>query len=134
MSELCDRLLPPEPEAVAPDGSLVRLLCAVDQASMAHFELGPGEVSRPVVHRTVEEIWFVLEGLGVMWRKHPSQLPYEVDLRPQVSLTIPVGTTFQFKNTGRLPLAIVGVTIPPWPGDGEAMPGDGPWVPSVGSS
>jgi mannose-6-phosphate isomerase-like protein (cupin superfamily) len=134
VSEFCHRLLPPEPDAVAPDGSLVRLLCAVDRASMAHFEFGPGEVSRPVVHRTVEEIWFVLDGLGVLWRQRPPQPPYEIDLRPQMSLTIPVGTAFQFKNTGRLPLTIVGVTIPPWPGTGEAMPADGPWVPSVGSS
>ena len=36
---------------------------------MAHFELVPGETSRAVAHRTIEEIWFFLGGRGEMWRK-----------------------------------------------------------------
>jgi mannose-6-phosphate isomerase-like protein (cupin superfamily) len=48
------------------------------------------------------------------------------------SLSIPVGTTFQFRNTGPGTLAAVGVTMPPWPGPGEAELMDGgPWVPTV---
>jgi mannose-6-phosphate isomerase-like protein (cupin superfamily) len=34
--------------------------------SMAHFELAAGKTSRSVTHRTVDEIWYFLEGLGVM--------------------------------------------------------------------
>jgi mannose-6-phosphate isomerase-like protein (cupin superfamily) len=44
-----------------------------------------------------------------------------------VSLDIPLGTTFQFRSTGDEPLAAVGTTMPPWPGDDEAEPADGPW-------
>ena len=36
---------------------------------MAHFSLGPGETSRAVAHRTVEEIWFFVSGQGEMWRR-----------------------------------------------------------------
>jgi hypothetical protein len=49
-----------------------------------------------------------------------------------MSLSIPVGTAFQFQATDREEdLAAVGVTIPSWPGDGEAVTCHGPWPPSV---
>jgi mannose-6-phosphate isomerase-like protein (cupin superfamily) len=124
-----EKLLPTRHDAVAPDGSLVRLLPSLPRGSMAHFELGAGEVSRPKRHRTVEEIWYVVRGLGRMWRHQEGLEPREIDLRPGVALTIPVGTSFQFRNTGREPLAAIGITMPPWPGEGEAIDADGPWTP-----
>ena len=60
--------LPALPDAVAPDGSLVRVLLRLDGGSMAHFELPAGQISKAVMHRTVEEIWFFLGGRGEMWR------------------------------------------------------------------
>ena len=36
------------------------------------------------------------------------------------SLTIPVGTSFQFRSTGAEPLTVVAITMPPWAGDQEA--------------
>ena len=116
-------------DAVAPDGSLVRLLPGLPAGGMAHFELDGGEVSIPQQHRTVSEIWYVLGGQGSMWRRAPSGETTELDLRAGVALTIPVGTGFQFKNTGRVPLEAIGVTMPPWPGEGEAFTVDGPWEP-----
>jgi mannose-6-phosphate isomerase-like protein (cupin superfamily) len=44
-----------------------------------------------------------------------------------VCLTIPLGTHFQFRATGSAPLAALGVTMPPWPGEGEAVPVQGRW-------
>ena len=43
-----DALLPTRRDAIAPDGSQVRFLVRLPGGSMAHFELGPGEVSRPM--------------------------------------------------------------------------------------
>ena len=63
-----EKLLPTRHDDVAPDGSQVRLLLRLAAGSMAHFELGAGEVSRPLRHRTVSEIWYVVQGLGQMWR------------------------------------------------------------------
>jgi mannose-6-phosphate isomerase-like protein (cupin superfamily) len=128
-----EKLLPTRHDAIASDGSLVRLLPSVAEGSMAHFELGAGEVSRPQRHRTVEEIWYILGGLGRMWRHQEGLEPREIDLRPGMALTIPVGTSFQFRNTGREPLAAIGVTMPPWPGEGEAIDADGPWTPILRS-
>jgi mannose-6-phosphate isomerase-like protein (cupin superfamily) len=126
-----NKLLPTNHDTVAPDGSLVRLLVRVTGASMAHFELGAGEVSIPQQHRTVNEIWYVLGGLGSMWRLSATGEASTIDLRAGVALTIPVGTSFQFRNTGRVPLEVIGVTQPPWPGEGEARAVDGQWEPLI---
>ena len=97
---------------------------------MAHFELAPGKTSKAVTHRTVEEIWFVLTGRGEMWRRQGEQQEI-VDVCPGVCLTIPLGTHFQFRSFGDEPLSALGVTLPPWPGEGEAIAVDGEWVPTV---
>ena len=122
--------LPAEPDALAPDGAKVRLLPALAAGGMAHFELAPGKTSRPVAHRTVEEIWYFLGGSGEMWRKQDGREEV-VTLEPGVSITIPLGTHFQFRVTGGEPLAAVAVTMPPWPGQDEANPVEGRWRPTV---
>ena len=50
------------PDAVAPDGTAVRLLLALAGGSFAHFELPAGAVSHAVAHRSVEEIWYFVSG------------------------------------------------------------------------
>jgi mannose-6-phosphate isomerase-like protein (cupin superfamily) len=122
--------LPSRPDAIAPDGSDVRLLGSLGGGSMAHFELAPGETSTAVAHRTVEEIWYFVGGRGEMWRRLGEQEEV-VPVDTGVSLTIPVGTHFQFRSFGDEPLAAIGVTMPPWPGDGEAYAVPGKWPPSV---
>ena len=81
---------------------------------MAQFTLPSGRTSRPVVHRTVEEIWYIVSGEGEMWRKH-DHAEQVTALHPGVGLTIPVGTAFQFSAAENAPLAAIGVTMPPWP-------------------
>jgi mannose-6-phosphate isomerase-like protein (cupin superfamily) len=114
----------------APDGSDVRLLCALDRGSMAHFELASGQVSRAVMHRTVEELWFFVAGRGRMWRAKDG-VEETVVVRPGIALSIPTGTAFQFRSDDGEPLAAIGVTMPPWPGDGEAVPCHGVWDATV---
>lgn len=130
MSPFATKRLPRDPDVTAPDGSEVRILLSLAGGSMAHFQLAPGAVSRAVVHRTVEEIWYVLMGSGEMWRAHAGQAEI-IALAPGLCLTIPVGTSFQFRNLGAQPLAAVAVTIPPWPGADEAVFTEGAWPPTV---
>jgi mannose-6-phosphate isomerase-like protein (cupin superfamily) len=114
------------PDAIAPDGSEVRVLCATERGSMAMFTLSPGTVSKVVVHRTVEELWYVVAGTGRMWRQFGEQEEV-TELSPGVSLSIPLGTRFQFRCDGAVPLSAIGVTMPPWPGEDEAVISNGPW-------
>lgn len=123
------KLLPQAADAIAPDGSEVRLLLGLRGGGMAHFRLAAGQVSKAVTHRTVEEIWYFLSGRGQMWRRLGDQ-EETVDVGPGVCLTIPLGARFQFRASEEAPLAALGVTMPPWPGDGEAAVVEGPWRPS----
>jgi len=123
--------LPARRDVVATDGSDVRLLLSLPGGSMAHFELPPGQVSQAVTHRTVDEIWFVLSGRGEMWRAQDGQTESTVQLEAGMCVTIPLGTRFQFRSIGAKALAAVGVTMPPWPGDGEAVLVDGKWPATV---
>lgn len=113
-------------DVLAPDGSEIRVLAGLARASMAHGTLPPGQVSRAVVHRTVEEIWYVLSGQGEIWRQRGEDEAV-VAMTPGVSLTIPTGMRFQFRNTGDEPLCFIMCTMPPWPGEDEAVPAPGHW-------
>jgi mannose-6-phosphate isomerase-like protein (cupin superfamily) len=99
------KTLAAEPDATAPDGTSVRLLPALAGGSLAHFELPAGAVSHAVTHRTVEEIWYVVAGRGVLWRRAGAE---------------------------DRPFAFVAVTMPPWPGEGEAEAVEGKWRPTAG--
>lgn len=118
--------LPALPTVTAPDGSDVRVLLSLPGGSMAHFELAAGQVSQAVVHRTVEELWYVVAGRGEMWRGQGDREEV-VPLEPGVCLSIPVGTRFQFRASPSQSVAAVGVTMPPWPGPDEAVPVAGRW-------
>ncbi|MHB1319833.1 MAG: cupin domain-containing protein [Anaerolineae bacterium] len=118
------------PDAIAPDGSEVRTLLRLTRGSMAQFALPAGQTSVPVAHRTVEEIWFFTGGRGEMWRRLGEQEDI-VTVGPGICITIPVGTRFQFRSLSNEPLVVVGVTMPPWPGPGETLDVEGPWVPTL---
>jgi mannose-6-phosphate isomerase-like protein (cupin superfamily) len=131
MSGLATRTLAAAADVIAPDGCEVRLLATTSRGSMAHFALAPGQVSRAVVHRTVEEVWYFLGGSGRMWRRFADEEKI-TPVRPGVSLAIPTGASFQLRNDGHEPLAAVAVTMPPWPGADEARFVEGPWPARVG--
>jgi mannose-6-phosphate isomerase-like protein (cupin superfamily) len=117
-------------EVTAPDGSMVRVLAIASRGSMAHFALPSYGIARAVAHRTVEELWFIVSGRGRMWRRDADTEEIVV-LENGASLAIPCGTSFQFRSDSAEPLQVVGVTMPPWPGEDEADFVEGPWQPTV---
>lgn len=133
MTDFATVRLAGQPMVVAPDGIDVRPLAVLGGGSFAHFALAPGGVSRAVVHRTVEEIWYCLGGSGAIWRSQDGCEAVDA-LMPGVAVTIPLGTRFQVRSDGAAPLAIVAVTMPPWPGDQEAEVVAGKWPPTVGGT
>jgi mannose-6-phosphate isomerase-like protein (cupin superfamily) len=129
-SDFVTKVIAEAPDAIAPDGSEVRLLGASARGSMAAFRLAPGAVSKAVAHRTVEEIWYFTAGRGRMWRRL-GEAEEVTEIAPGVSITIPKGTHFQFRCDGGEPLEAVAVTMPPWPEADEAYPAAGKWQPTV---
>ncbi len=107
-------------DVLAPDTSEIRVLVATTRGSVAHGTLPPGRVSLAIAHQTVEEVWYVTEGQGQVWRKL-GEREEVVDVGPGTSLTIPPETHFQFRSTGDEPLRFVMCTMPPWPGQHEAI-------------
>src|ERR1700756_1596068 len=102
-SDFDTRHIADTPDAIAPDGSEVRLLCSSARGSMAAFRLAPGSISRAVAHRTVEEIWCFTAGRGQMWRRCGDREEI-TEVASSVSITIPTGTHFQFRCNGSEPL------------------------------
>jgi mannose-6-phosphate isomerase-like protein (cupin superfamily) len=118
------------PEVRAPDGSAVRVLVGSAHGSMARFSLPGFGVSRAVVHRTVDELWYIIGGSGEMWL-HAGDQGSVISLVPGTSIAIPVGTAFQFRSSSADTLQALGVTMPPWPGEQEAARVEGPWRPTI---
>jgi mannose-6-phosphate isomerase-like protein (cupin superfamily) len=118
------------PEVMAPDGSAVRVLERTARGSMARFSLPPSAVSRAVVHRTVDEVWYFLAGRGRMWLRSADR-EATLEVAAGLSVAVPVGTEFQFRSDSGEPLQAIGVTIPPWPGEDEAVPVEGPWQATI---
>lgn len=130
MNDFSTTRLPQDPTVQAPDGSNVRILLGLKGGGMAHFELAAGGVARAVRHRTVEEIWYVVSGSGEMWRRQDAREEV-VRLVPGVCVTIPLGTEFQFRASTNEGLAVVAMTMPPWPGEEEAVFVKGVWEPTL---
>ena len=118
------------PIVIAPDGSEVRVLARTERGSMAHFSLPVGKVSIAVAHHSVDEVWFFISGQGQFWWKS-GEVEAIVQISPGLSISIPVGTHFQFRNDGAEPLIALGTTMPPWPGADEAYAVEGRWPSSV---
>jgi mannose-6-phosphate isomerase-like protein (cupin superfamily) len=114
------RQLGEEYDVLAPDSSEIRLLVGTTRGSLAHGTLPPGQVSLAIAHRTVEEVWYVTAGRGQVWRKQGGHETV-VDVAAGTALTIPTGAHFQFRTTGSEPLRFIMCTMPPWPGEHEAV-------------
>jgi mannose-6-phosphate isomerase-like protein (cupin superfamily) len=118
--------LPEAPDHRGPDGSESRELLDCADGGVAHLRLPANSTTPPVVHRTVDQVWFVLEGEGEIWRRR-DDTHEAVRVRAGTCLTIPVGTSWQCRNLGSTPLEMLVGTFPRWPGPGEAVEADGPW-------
>ena len=110
----------PDAFVLAPDQSEVRPLLDAGRGGMAHCRLPVGGVSLAVRHRTIEELWFFIKGCGQVWRQLDGA-DEVVDVEPGTCVKIPTGAHFQFRNTGDEPLEFIMATMPPWPGEQEAV-------------
>ena len=119
------------PDYVSPDGAEIRLVLrpeveGVEYHSVCEATFRPGQVSRAVRHRRVEESWYVLEGEAEVWRRPADGGPASiVRLGRGEALNIPPGFGFQVRALGAVRLRMLCSTAPPWPGPDEAVPVEG---------
>ena len=125
-----DSTLPAKPDAKSPAGADIRFIMDGPTGNMIHSTVPPGQINRATIHKTVSEFWYVLEGEGEIWRKDGQEARVTA-LVAGVSIDIPVGTAFQYRNVGTTPLKFICISMPPWPGDDEASHLDGAWVPTI---
>ncbi|MCL1123757.1 cupin domain-containing protein [Shewanella surugensis] len=98
---------------------------------MIHSTLGPFQINKAVVHATINEFWYVLEGNGEIWRDNGAENKVTT-LVAGTSIDIPQGTAFQYRNVSNKELKFICITMPPWPSDSEASYIDsGKWTPTV---
>ncbi|MCB2127956.1 MAG: cupin domain-containing protein [Rhodobacteraceae bacterium] len=126
-----ESILPLVADAKSPAGADIRFMMDGTTGNMIHSTVPPGQINRATVHGTVSEFWYVLDGEGEIWRRDDEQ-ERVTRLVPGVAIDIPVGTAFQYRNTGETPLTFICITMPPWPGDHEASRLDGLWTPTAG--
>ncbi len=123
--------MPQYPDAKSPAGADIRFIMDGATGNMIHSTVPPGQINRATIHATFSEFWHVLEGEGEIWRRD-NQEERITRLAPGVSIDIPVGTAFQYRNLGDAPLKFICISMPPWPGDHEAAHLEGVWAPTIG--
>ena len=121
------RRLPREYDELAPDGSEIRVLMRTSRGQLSHCTLPPHETSDAIYHRTVEEIWYCIRGRGEVWRRLGDREEVSV-FEPEVCVSVPPGTSFQFRNAGEEPLEFIVATMPRWPGYQEAVKTERHWA------
>lgn len=127
-----ETMLPNAADAKSPAGADIRLIMDGATGNMIHSTVPAGQISRATIHKTVSEFWYILEGNGQIWRRDHSEEKV-TNLTPGLSIDIPVGTAFQYRNVGDEPLKFICISMPPWPGDHEASHLEGAWEPTVSS-
>jgi mannose-6-phosphate isomerase-like protein (cupin superfamily) len=114
----------------SPAGADVRFIMSSDTGGMIHSTVPAMQINKAVVHSSVNEIWYILEGQGEIWRSDGKQSQVTT-LEPGTSIDIPVGTTFQYRNVSDKDFKFICVTMPPWPGEQECTYVEGHWQPTI---
>ncbi len=122
--------LPERPDAKSPAGADIRYIMNGEKGNMIHSTVPPHQINKATVHATVDEFWYVLEGHGEIWRDDGHESGVAV-LAPGVSIDIPTGTAFQYRNLSDSELKFICIAMPPWPGDSEVTYVEGKWQPTV---
>ena len=114
------------PDAIAPDGAEIRVLLDRPQGatrlSLAEALVKPGERTACVSHKTIEEMWYIVCGVGRFHRLTPDGSVEEAaNVVSGEALLIPTGYRFWVENTGPDDLIFLCCGTPPWPGPDEAV-------------
>jgi mannose-6-phosphate isomerase-like protein (cupin superfamily) len=116
---------------LSPAGAEIRLLMDSAVASLVHYTLKQGNISKATTHKTVSEFWHVLSGNGTIWRRQ-KDLETTALLTPGITIDIPLWTEFQYRSDSGTDLVFLCFTMPKWSGPEESrLVTNGPWKPTV---
>jgi mannose-6-phosphate isomerase-like protein (cupin superfamily) len=109
------------PAFTTKDGSEIRELLAhrnscIRQQSLAEARLPVGGETTPHYHPHTEEIYYILEGRGLM-RMASDAMRMQSEVRPVGpgdAIAIPPGTLHQILNTGSIVLKFLCCCVPPY--------------------
>lgn len=73
----------------SPLGACIRYLMDGPHGNLIHSTVPPGMIGRACHFRTIDEYWYVLSGLGDIWRRGPDGTETVTELRPGVCVDIP---------------------------------------------
>jgi mannose-6-phosphate isomerase-like protein (cupin superfamily) len=140
--------LPDRFDHIAPDASEIRILAYMRDGEfrvppedheirvpllntggvLLQCTLPPAKTSCAVMHQTVQEVWYFIQGKGQVWRKLGDNEESVIDVKAGTVLTIPTKAHFQFRNMSKNePLVFLIMTLPPWPGHQDAISVNGKW-------
>ena len=99
------------------DGSLIREIMAyrnspIKKQSLAEATVMPGEETAEHIHSKSEEIYYILEGTGIMTLDSETY-----NVKPLDAIAIPPGTPHKIKNTNTMPLVLLCCCAPPYEDD-----------------
>jgi mannose-6-phosphate isomerase-like protein (cupin superfamily) len=103
------------------DGALV----SGERSTLMLREVAPDACTLAVRHRSVEQLWHVLQGGGMLWRAQDGESRID-KLVAGDSLCIPPGVQFQVR-AGDEGLRALVTSAPGWPGPHEAVAVRGAW-------
>ncbi len=109
------------PAFITKDGSEIRELLAYRNScirlqSLAEARLAPGAATMPHFHRQTEEIYFILEGHGIM-RVGDEERP----IWPGDAIAIPPGTVHQIRASAHDGLRFLCCCTPPYEHDDTVL-------------
>ena len=109
-------------EFIAGDNTILRELLHPDKEdlklvySLAHAVVKPGETSLWHKLKTSSEVYYILEGEGMMYIDNESQ-----NVRSGQSIYIPPNAKQRIKNTGKSDLKFLCIVDPAWKKEDEAI-------------
>ena len=104
----------------SPLGAHIRYLMDGPHGNMIHSTVPPGMVGRACHFRSIDEYWFILSGLGEIWRRAPDGNESFNELQPGVSVDNPIGTALKKRCRCGEPFTLISTALPTWQGDDES--------------
>lgn len=100
------------PAFITKDRSEIREIMApanscIERQSLAEAIVYPGDTTATHIHKTVEEIYYILDGEGIMWQDGK-----ERSVRPGDAIANPPGVPHRITNTGDSPLVFLCICVP----------------------